>query len=162
MELMAIVDPLSDWLSPVHRVGDRNAHALLHCSIRHGCSTARPHLLRRPARMKRVGRIREDGRTRGRYLPAFAGFGPRAPVLSEIGLMNLLKSIHLALRQHRAFRTTLAALNSYSDRELGELGLSRSDVARVAYEEAERCMAVHPASDRAPAPAWQQPALLGR
>ena len=47
--------------------------------------------------------------------------------------MNLLKSIPYVGAIHREFRAVLAELNSYSDRELNELGLARGDVARVAY-----------------------------
>ena len=36
------------------------------------------------------------------------------------------------------FRAVLKDLQGYSDRELTELGISRADIARVAYEEAER------------------------
>ena len=52
--------------------------------------------------------------------------------------MDLLKETHRVWAMHREFRRVLAELNAYSDRELGELGLSRADVVRVAYEEAER------------------------
>ena len=52
--------------------------------------------------------------------------------------MDLLKETHRIWAMHREFRRVLAELNAYSDRELGELGLSRADVVRVAYEEAER------------------------
>jgi uncharacterized protein YjiS (DUF1127 family) len=70
----------------------------------------------------------------------------------EIEPMNLLKSIPYVGAIHREFRAVLAELNSYSDRELNELGLARGDVARVAYAEAERRL-VTTASSRADAPA---------
>ena len=105
------------------------------------------------------GRLIREGWPQPRPIPpGLRGLGPRVPVLLEIGFMNLVQSILLAARQHREFRSALAALDSYSDRELGELGLSRSDIVRVAYAEAERCMAPHAMPDRAPA--WQQPALV--
>ena len=56
----------------------------------------------------------------------------------EIEPVNLLKNILSAWALHREFRAVLAELDGYSDRELSELGLARGDVARVAYEEAER------------------------
>ena len=52
--------------------------------------------------------------------------------------MELLNEIYRTWALRREFRTVLAELGTYSDRELAELGLGRGDVARVAYEEAER------------------------
>lgn len=52
--------------------------------------------------------------------------------------MDLLKEIHRTWALRREFRAVLTELAAYSDRELSELGLGRGDVARVAYEEAER------------------------
>lgn len=66
--------------------------------------------------------------------------------------MNLLKNILSVWAMHREFRAVLAELDGYSDRELNELGLARGDVARVAYEEAERRI-VTPAPSHADAPA---------
>jgi uncharacterized protein YjiS (DUF1127 family) len=63
---------------------------------------------------------------------------PPGPVLLEIGTVDLLKETYRVWAMHREFRTVLKELASYSDRELIELGLSRGDLARVAYEEAER------------------------
>jgi uncharacterized protein YjiS (DUF1127 family) len=65
--------------------------------------------------------------------------------------MNLLKNIALVWTQYRAFRAALAELQGYSDRELRELGLTRADLARVAYAEAER-RAMARAPRRAAAP----------
>ena len=73
--------------------------------------------------------------------------------------MNLLESILRVLALHRAFRAALAELNRCSDREPGELGLARGDVARVAYEEAER-RAAAPVPSRADALAGRHPALV--
>ena len=52
--------------------------------------------------------------------------------------MDLLQTIKLAWTQYRAFQAALAELRSYSDRELSELGITRVDIPRVAYAEAER------------------------
>lgn len=52
--------------------------------------------------------------------------------------MSLLNEIHRTWALRREFRTVLTELSAYSDRELTDLGLGRGDVARVAYEEAER------------------------
>lgn len=66
--------------------------------------------------------------------------------------MDLLKEIHRTWALRREFRAVLSELSAYSDRELVELGLGRGDVARVAYEEAERRIGA-PGTDRAtPAP----------
>ena len=75
------------------------------------------------------------------------------PALPEIEAMGLLRTIILALTQYRAFHASLAELEGYSDRELGELGelgITRHDVAGIAYAEAER---------RVGAPAPSRPAL---
>ena len=52
--------------------------------------------------------------------------------------MDLLKEPYRIWAMHREFRTVLRELASYSGRQLDELGLRRGDLARVAYEEAER------------------------
>ena len=52
--------------------------------------------------------------------------------------MNLLRKITLAWTQYRAFHATLAELERCSDRQLSDIGIARHDVARVAYEAAER------------------------
>lgn len=75
--------------------------------------------------------------------------------------MDLLRTLELIWTQHRAFRATLAALRSYSDRELGELGIARADIPRIAYEEAERRVEALAASRPAPMPrsvSWLKPA----
>jgi uncharacterized protein YjiS (DUF1127 family) len=76
--------------------------------------------------------------------------------------MDLLKNILLVWAQYREFRATLAELNGYSDRELAEAGIARSDIAQVAYEKAERYVMAPVASGRVPAPAWQDPVLVSR
>ncbi len=74
--------------------------------------------------------------------------------------MDLLKYTLVLWAQHREFRAALRELEGYSDRELGELGISRADIPRLAYEEAERRIAT-PAASRhtAPAAPWRDPAL---
>ena len=52
--------------------------------------------------------------------------------------MNLLKETHRIWAMHREFRTVRRELGNYTDRELSELGIGRGDLARIAYEEAER------------------------
>ena len=52
--------------------------------------------------------------------------------------MNLLQTIKLAWTQYRAFQAALAELEKYSERELGELGITRADIPCTAYAEAER------------------------
>jgi hypothetical protein len=52
--------------------------------------------------------------------------------------MNLLHTITRTLTQYQAFQAALAELKSCSERELGELGLTRGDLPRLAYAEAER------------------------
>jgi uncharacterized protein YjiS (DUF1127 family) len=64
--------------------------------------------------------------------------------------MDLLKNTLRLWAMHREFRAVLAELDSYSDRELADLGVSRGDVARLAYEEAER-RTTTPAASRAEA-----------
>jgi uncharacterized protein YjiS (DUF1127 family) len=92
--------------------------------------------------------------------PAFAGSIPPMPVLFGDRNMDLLKYTLVLWAQHREFRAALRELESYSDRELGELGISRGDIPRLAYEEAERRIATPAASSRpAPAAAWRDPAL---
>ena len=52
--------------------------------------------------------------------------------------MDLLNETWRLWAMHREFRAVLKELQSYSDRELTELGLTRADVTRTANEEAER------------------------
>ncbi len=70
-------------------------------------------------------------------LPAHADH-PRRPVSLETPKVNLLQKITLAWTQYRAFQAALTELKSYSDRELSDLGITRHDIAGIAYEEAER------------------------
>jgi uncharacterized protein YjiS (DUF1127 family) len=77
----------------------------------------------------------------------------------EIGPMDLLKNALRVWAMHREFRAVLAELNSYSDRELADLGIGRADVARLAYEEAERRIMTPPATsrDESSDAAWRNP-----
>jgi uncharacterized protein YjiS (DUF1127 family) len=73
----------------------------------------------------------------------------------EIGAMDLLKEVHRTWALRREFRATLRELAAYSDRELAELGLGRGDVARVAYEEAERRIGTpHPRNSSSTPTGW--------
>ena len=74
------------------------------------------------------------------------------PASPEIEAVDLLRTIELAWTQYRAFRAALAELNGYSERELDELGVTRADVPRIAYEEAERRVAALVAGPGAPEP----------
>jgi uncharacterized protein YjiS (DUF1127 family) len=76
--------------------------------------------------------------------------------------MGLLKYSLVLWAQHREFRAVLKELERCSDRELGELGISRADIPRLAYEEAERRIATPATSRRRlPAASWRDPALAG-
>jgi uncharacterized protein YjiS (DUF1127 family) len=76
--------------------------------------------------------------------------------------MSPLQNALAAWARHREFRAVLAELASYSDRELGELGLARADLARVAWAEAERRVATQAPGDAAAASAWPGLAVQGR
>jgi uncharacterized protein YjiS (DUF1127 family) len=52
--------------------------------------------------------------------------------------VNLLQKIALAWTQYRTFHASRAELERCSDRQLSDIGVARHDIARVAYEEAER------------------------
>ena len=52
--------------------------------------------------------------------------------------MNLLQTIRLVWTQFRASQRALTELKSYSESELTELGITRTDIPRFAYEEAEQ------------------------
>jgi hypothetical protein len=56
--------------------------------------------------------------------------------------MEPIGTIQRMFMQHRTFRAVLAELESHSDRELmNDLRLTRADLPRLAYEEAERRVA---------------------
>ena len=69
--------------------------------------------------------------------PGSRGSSVKAGVVGD-PKVNLLQKITLAWTQYRAFQTALAELKGYSDRELSDLGITRHDIAGIAYEEAER------------------------
>ena len=72
--------------------------------------------------------------------------------------MNLLQTITLAWTQYRAFQAALAELESYSERELSELGITRDDIPGLAYEEAERrAEALAPSRPAHCSVSWLQP-----
>jgi uncharacterized protein YjiS (DUF1127 family) len=50
----------------------------------------------------------------------------------------LLSSIIRALRSWRRFNNNLRELNSMGDRELSDIGISRSDIPRIAWEASQR------------------------
>jgi uncharacterized protein YjiS (DUF1127 family) len=50
----------------------------------------------------------------------------------------LLANIVRVLRSWRKFNTSLSELNRLGDRELADIGISRSDIPRVAWEDAQR------------------------
>ncbi len=57
--------------------------------------------------------------------------------------MELLRKITLVFRRHHHYQAALAELETYSDRQLSELGLRRGDIAGLAYEMAEQRVALH-------------------
>jgi hypothetical protein len=52
--------------------------------------------------------------------------------------MDLLNDSLRLWAHHREFKAVLAELATRSDAELAEMGIARSDVVRLAFEEAER------------------------
>ena len=62
--------------------------------------------------------------------------------------MDLLHETSRLWAMRREFRAVLTELKGYSDRELVELGLRRADIARLAWEEAERRIATPPVGAR--------------
>lgn len=73
--------------------------------------------------------------------------------------MSFLNHVLSVLTQYREFRTVSAKLARSTDRELRDMGIDRSDITRIAYEEAERHMvSVTPSS--APAMTRYSPYLL--
>jgi uncharacterized protein YjiS (DUF1127 family) len=50
----------------------------------------------------------------------------------------ILSSIVRAIQGWRKFNDNLRELNSLGDRELADIGLSRSDIPRVAWESSQR------------------------
>lgn len=52
--------------------------------------------------------------------------------------MNFLNHAVSVLTQYREFRAVSAKLARHTDRELRDMGIDRSDITRIAYQEAER------------------------
>ena len=52
--------------------------------------------------------------------------------------MRLLTNIATALAQYHQFHATLRELNEYSDRDLNDMGIARSYLTRLAWQEADR------------------------
>jgi uncharacterized protein YjiS (DUF1127 family) len=52
--------------------------------------------------------------------------------------MRLLTTIATALAQYHQFQASLRELNDRSDRELADMGIQRGEIARLAWQEAER------------------------
>jgi uncharacterized protein YjiS (DUF1127 family) len=50
----------------------------------------------------------------------------------------VLANIVRFLRQWRAYDTSLRELSRLGDRELADIGITRSDIARIAWENAEK------------------------
>ncbi|HTS39870.1 MAG TPA: DUF1127 domain-containing protein [Xanthobacteraceae bacterium] len=50
----------------------------------------------------------------------------------------LLSQILRFLRQWRRYNSNLRELNQLGDRELADIGISRSDIPRVAWDSSER------------------------
>jgi uncharacterized protein YjiS (DUF1127 family) len=76
-------------------------------------------------------RLQQTGRR-----PFCASHSP-TPHLEEVAIM-LLANIVRALRSWRKFNNSLSELNRLGDRELADIGISRSDIPRVAWEDAQR------------------------
>ena len=70
--------------------------------------------------------------------------------------MNILTHALSIWAQHREFRAVFAELARHSDRELNDMGIDRSDITQIAYQEAERRI-VKPAASRTPATAGYNP-----
>ena len=73
--------------------------------------------------------------------------------------MNLCHHALSVWAQHREFRAVFAELARHTDRELSDMGIDRSDITRIAYQEAERRI-VTPAASSTPATAGYSPYLI--
>jgi uncharacterized protein YjiS (DUF1127 family) len=76
----------------------------------------------------------------------------------ETEAMNLFKHALNLWAQNREFRAVFAKLARYTDRELRDMGIDRSDITQIAYQEAERRV-VTPAASSTPAIAGYDPYL---
>lgn len=52
--------------------------------------------------------------------------------------MSLMQEALRVWAMHREFRAVVKELSAYSDRALDDLGVRRSDIPRIAFQEAER------------------------
>ena len=73
--------------------------------------------------------------------------------------MNLFNHALSVWAQHREFRAVYAELARRTDRELRDMGIDRSDIARIAHQEAERRI-LTPAVSSSPAPVGYSPYVL--
>jgi uncharacterized protein YjiS (DUF1127 family) len=126
------------------RAGSRWLHALAQCCdaiCRLAYGRFKPNCCQRVA-------ARDDPADQGGcHPPGSCGVRPAGAGLLEIAPLDLLNDTMRIWAMHREFRSVLAELAHHSDRELRELGIGRGDIARVAYEEAERRI-VTPAAAR--------------
>jgi uncharacterized protein YjiS (DUF1127 family) len=70
------------------------------------------------------------------YVP-FRIVGESAPAIKGLKTMFLSHFVS-AYQQWRRYNTSLRELNRLGDRELADIGISRSDIPRVAWEQSER------------------------
>ena len=73
--------------------------------------------------------------------------------------MNVLNRVLSAWAQQREFRAVYAELARHTDREIHDMRIERSDITRIAYDEAERRI-VTPAASSSQAIAGYNPDLL--
>ena len=73
--------------------------------------------------------------------------------------MSVLNHALSGWAQYREFRAVFAELARHTDRELNDMGIDRSDITQIAYQEAERRV-VAPAASSTPATAAYNPYLL--
>ena len=73
--------------------------------------------------------------------------------------MNVLTQALNVWAQHREFHAVSAELARHTDRELNDMGIDRSDIAQIAYQEAERRI-VTPAMARHAVIAGHNPYLV--
>ena len=59
------------------------------------------------------------------------------PAIKRLNTMILSHILH-AWRQWRAYNANLRELNRLGDRELADIGLTRNDIPRVAWESSDR------------------------
>jgi uncharacterized protein YjiS (DUF1127 family) len=63
--------------------------------------------------------------------------GGFAPALKRLTIM-FLSHLVSAFRQWRRYNRSLSELNRLGDRELADIGITRGDIPRVAWESSER------------------------